>query len=452
MNDKIIVSNKSALTAKYGPGGLAAITKALKDLIAADAKRGFKDRLVFLDDPAAMKAFGGTAVTNHLSPRQNKDAIDAIFRKADPEYLLIVGAPDVVPHQDMDNPAYDPPDDPDRYAYGDLPYACDAPYSRDIAKFKGPTRVVGRLPDLTGAKEPSHLISLIRTRGDVSTEGRDRVRHLFRPVDAQLARVDQGQPVRHIRKFQRSCDRPAKGAEASADALGKLAHFINCHGGRADPQFYGEKGIAMPPSLTSGTITKKIKPGTVAAVECCYGAELYNSVTLGLPLPICQQYLAHGAYGYFGSTTIAYGPAVGNGAADLITQYFLLAVIGGASLGTGGARRQAAICRAGRRARSHRPQDPAPSSIFWAIPRSIREERAIRLRFRLESTADEAKRLDRLGRRAKLQAEGAKLEATKPTASQKARGGRRTPTVNRALANIAKEAGSTARRHSRPMP
>ena len=71
----------------------------------------------------------------------------------------------------------------------------------------------------------------------------------------------------------------------------------------------------------------------MAAVECCYGAELYDSVILGLPLPICQRYLIQGAYGYFGSSTIAYGPADGNGAADLITQYFLVAVLDGASIG-----------------------------------------------------------------------------------------------------------------------
>ena len=29
---------------------------------------------------------------------------------------MILGAPDVVPHQDMTNPAFDPPDDPDKYA------------------------------------------------------------------------------------------------------------------------------------------------------------------------------------------------------------------------------------------------------------------------------------------------------------------------------------------------
>ena len=161
MDDKIIVSNRAALIAKYGAGGVTRIKKAIDALIAADANRGIKSRLVYVDDAAAMKAFKGSAVTDHTSARQNKEAIDAIFRATDPEYLTILGALDVVPHQDMTNPTFDPPHDPDKYAYGDLPYACDAPYARDIATFKGPTRVVGRLPDLTNADEPSHLLALI---------------------------------------------------------------------------------------------------------------------------------------------------------------------------------------------------------------------------------------------------------------------------------------------------
>ncbi len=437
MDDKIIVTNKSGLTTKYGPAGLATITKALKNLIAADAKRGLKDRLVFLDNPATMKSFGGPVVTSHLSPRQNKAAIDAIFRKANPEYLLIVGAPDVVPHQDMDSP---PADDPDQCAYGDLPYACNAPYSRDVAKFKGPTRVVGRLPDLTGAREPSHLISLIQ----------HAAKHQPRDATEYGAyfglSTDSWQESTRESLFAIFGDSgalaivPPKGPKHPQKALGKLAHFINCHGGMADPKFYGEKDNAMPPSLTSGTIAKKIQPGTVAAVECCFGAELYDSVTLDLPLPICQQYLAHGAYGYFGSSTIAYGPAVGNGAADLITQYFLLAVIGGASLGRAAlVARQQYIEQVGELdpidlktlAQFNLLGDPSVHPVKSASPTAVP----------LGITANDAKRLDRLGRRAKLRAEGAKLEATKPTASQKARGGRRTPTVKRALANIAKEAG-----------
>jgi hypothetical protein len=77
----------------------------------------------------------------------------------------------------------------------------------------------------------------------------------------------------------------------------------------------------------------KINEGTVASVECCYGGELYPSSVDGGRAGICTTYLAGKAYGYFGSTTIAYGPAIGNGAADLICQYFLRRIMAGASVG-----------------------------------------------------------------------------------------------------------------------
>jgi len=72
----------------------------------------------------------------------------------------------------------------------------------------------------------------------------------------------------------------------------------------------------------------------VIAVECCYGAELYDPSDSGMQPGICSTYLRDGAYGYFGSSTIAYGPSEGNGQADLICQYFVDEVLGGASLGT----------------------------------------------------------------------------------------------------------------------
>jgi hypothetical protein len=77
----------------------------------------------------------------------------------------------------------------------------------------------------------------------------------------------------------------------------------------------------------------KVASGTVATAECCYGAELYDPADAQGQMGICSTYLAGGAYGFFGSSTIAYGPANGNGAADLICQYFLKHVLGGASLG-----------------------------------------------------------------------------------------------------------------------
>ena len=46
MDDKIIVSNRSALTAKYGKAGLVKVEAAVAALIAADRGRGIKSRLV----------------------------------------------------------------------------------------------------------------------------------------------------------------------------------------------------------------------------------------------------------------------------------------------------------------------------------------------------------------------------------------------------------------------
>jgi hypothetical protein len=233
---------------------------------------------------------------------------------------------------------------------------------------------------------------------------------------------------------------PPSGPTHSASQLAPLAHFINCHGGASDPNFYGEKGKTQPVSLTSKGIGRRIVPGTVASVECCYGAELYDSVTLALPPPICQSYLAQGTYGYFGSSTIAYGPPEGNGAADLITQYFLLAILDGASLG-----RAALLARQQfvRQTAELDPIDlktlaqfsllgdpsihPATTSSPTSVPKGI--------------DIQQTKRLERRARRMKMRAEGELLQKTKPTASRKATAVRKSTSVRKALANIAREAG-----------
>jgi len=444
MDDKIIVSNREALIAKYQAAGVAKIKKAVDALIAADKERGIKSRFVYLDDAAAMKSFKGKAVTTRTSARQNKEAIDAIFRSADPEYVMILGAPDVVPHQDMTNPAFDAGDQ-DEFAFGDLPYACDSKYSRDIATFKAPTRVVGRLPDLTKAKEPSHLLKLL----DIAAKYRcrsaaDYASYFGLSTDSwrKSTELSLSNLFGSAKAMTLS---PKSGPKHPAGRLAPLIHFINCHGGLADPKFYGEKGKSQPISLTSDTISGKIKPGTVAAVECCFGAELYDSITLALPMPICQRYLIQGAYGYFGSTTIAYGPAEGNGAADFITQYFLQAVLAGASLGRAALQaRQQFVEQTGELdpmdlktlAQFNLLGDPsiAPVQVANAtsVPKGV--------------DADKSERVERRSRRAKMQAIGAFLQDTKPTASRKSTKSRKGATITKALANIAREAGISARK------
>jgi hypothetical protein len=73
-------------------------------LKAADRKRGFNTALLFLDDPATMRRYGGRAVTDPMSGQQHKEAIDAIYAASEPEYLVILDAADVIPHVSMINP------------------------------------------------------------------------------------------------------------------------------------------------------------------------------------------------------------------------------------------------------------------------------------------------------------------------------------------------------------
>ncbi len=141
MDDKIIVSNKAALTAKYGSAGVAKVKAAVIALIAADAKRGLRSRLVYLDDAQAMKRCKGKAVTSASDERQVKLAVDAICRTLDPEYLTILGSVDVVPHQALKNVV---PDDEDSTVPSDLPTSRAVP-SFVLVSFRSKESATGRI-------------------------------------------------------------------------------------------------------------------------------------------------------------------------------------------------------------------------------------------------------------------------------------------------------------------
>ena len=335
MTDKIIVTNSNSLLNKYGPEGFAALEQAILILIDADKQRGIETKIIYIDRPEDMKEENNKTVQNASDARANKEAIDAVYKMFDPDYLVILGAPDVIPHQDIKNPllADNSGRDDDSHAWSDLPYACDSPYSQDISGFIGPTRVVGRIPDLVGASEPSFLISLIRT----AIEAKSRPLTDYSKYMALTADVWKGSTNISIKNIFGDSSSlliaPPSGPAYPQGNLKNRIHFINCHGAIADPKFYGQTGQEFPISLTTQTTSGEIMEGTIAAVECCYGAEIYDSVTLSADKPICQSYLEQKAYGYFGSTTIAYGPSDINGAADLICQYFLINVLKGASLG-----------------------------------------------------------------------------------------------------------------------
>jgi hypothetical protein len=337
--DKVIVTNLTALKGKYDLAGSQKVEAAVQDLITADQKRGLVTRLYMLDDATSMKQVDAPQVTEAADPRQNKDAIDAVCRALAPDYLMILGSVDVIPHQDLRNLIYSPEKDPDKLAFGDLPYACEASYSQEPQNFEGPTRVVGRLPDITGANDPQYLINLLRFAANYKNRDASSYRS-YCGISAEKFEESSKLSVTNI--FGNASDLrtvPPSKSKWPPPFLGRLAHFINCHGAPLDSRFFGEPASGpadFPVALDAGYLNLKVAEGTIVATEACYGGQLFdpalNTFDEG-QLGISYTYLANKCYGFFGSTTIAWGGFNDSIAADLICQYFLQSVFRGASLG-----------------------------------------------------------------------------------------------------------------------
>ena len=329
--DKLVLTNRPALATKYG-AAVARIEVAFGALVVADADRGLQTHVHDLADVAAMDEIGGTAVSS-LDPKQHKDAIDAAFRWFEPDYLMLVGSLDLIPHQPLQNPLFAAGTDPDELIPSDIPYACEAPFGSDATEFIGPTRVVGRLPDLTGGSDPSVLVRLLER----ATTWERRARAAYDDhlgISAEIWAASTELSLTTL--FGTSAElhlSPDEGPGWADDQLKRRVHFVNCHGAGADPRYYGQRGSDYPVAHDAALLADKLTSGTIVAAECCYGAQLFDAAKAGGQPPMPIVYLANGADAFFGSSTVAYGPAHGNAAADLVCQYFIAATLAGTSTG-----------------------------------------------------------------------------------------------------------------------
>ncbi|SEK67229.1 Peptidase family C25 [Roseateles sp. YR242] len=332
--DKYIVLHRGSLRAKYRAEGLARIEAALQQLVAADRRRGVETQLLAIDMSTPMKAIGATPVPEHPDARQLKRAIDALVTARAPHYIVLLGGPDVLPMVPLRNAAHGGDlGDSDPAVPSDLPYACDAAYSTDPNRFLGPTRVVGRLPDLAGSHKPDLLLRLIRAAARHKALPREDYLESF-SLSAEVWQASTRQSLTntfgHADHLHLS---PPEGPRWTKADLAPRMHFINCHGQKDMPEYYGQQGEDFPVSHRSALIRDRISAGTVIAAECCYGAQLFDPALADGQWPMALRYLADGATAFLGSTTIAYGPSEGNGSADLLCQYFLQRVLAGASTG-----------------------------------------------------------------------------------------------------------------------
>ena len=328
--DKIIVTNNAALTSKYGAAGLKKIVAAIKKLIIADKKRLFISELIFMDDAAAMKKYKARPVLSATDEQENKNAIDDLYNFFKPDYIMILGGPDIVAHQIFAAFA------DDENVYSDLPYTCNKPYSKNPKDFLSPARVLGRLPDITGLNNLKYFLSVIDTATKAISRKADEYKDYF-ALTVTWWQQSTRQSLKNIfgndSKMQLS---PPKKSPYTDAALKTKVHFFNCHGGEDYPAFFGQEkeGEDTPPCFFAKDLKGKVANGTIAVAECCFGAQLLDpSDTEDGHMGVGNMYLGEGAYAFAGSTTSAYGPPEGQGLADLITQYFVKNVQRGASAG-----------------------------------------------------------------------------------------------------------------------
>ncbi|PSL46649.1 hypothetical protein CLV51_103630 [Chitinophaga niastensis] len=336
LTTKLIITNKAALQKKYGDSHTA-ILDDLKALQAFDATRHLDSHIIFVDDAVQMQASQATPVTDPIDEAQNKKAVDDLYRFFSPGYMLLIGAQDIIPFQRLKN-LLSGNNDPDTLIPSDLPYACDTPYDTDPGKFIAPTRVTGRLPDVPGLTDTAYLHTLITDvmASKPSPQSDYQTYFSISTFDWQNSTQNSLQNIfgnnASLQLFPG--DATLDGTNWTAQQLQPKTHFINCHGAIYNPGYYGQKVADFPLALRSDALQAKITYGTIVAAECCYGGQLFDpQKNSGKHISVANSYLLNHALAFLGSSNIAYGPPTGQGLADLLTQFFVINVLNGASTG-----------------------------------------------------------------------------------------------------------------------
>jgi Peptidase family C25 len=342
---KLSVTIRAALVRKYGATALGKIDSAIAAWIAADQSRGFTNRYVALDDAAAMTALGASAIKGKVTAFKVKRAIDVLVRKLAPDYLVLLGGDDVLPHFVVPNPSFssDPNGDDDPTVLTDNPYASSRAYKGGTLKsYLVPDRVVGRIPDLPaidGQGDPAAMLAALKT----ATRWKPKAKTFYGSAYATCCDTWKNAGEATMRYLELPVpdlliSPPAvEGATTARSRLARKVHMTKCHGVEIDAHFYGQKGSSYPEILFSGTLKGRVRAGTLAAAMCCYGARVYSPADRAanpsgaLPVPIA--YLQAGAVGFLGATKIAWVGSEIMMCADWIVGSYLKKALAGASLG-----------------------------------------------------------------------------------------------------------------------
>jgi len=339
---KVVVSHLGALRSKY-PDRHPEVIAAVEALALTDAARGLDTQFICIDQDI-MRDLGGSPSSrgglydirnpDPAAQREAKEAVDLIVASLSPDYIAILDGPDVIPHVRLDNPSREVLD---KFVDSDLPYGCDAGYSRNVLDFLSVTRAVARIPNAPGAANPDPVIRCLKTAAKFTSRASADYGRYFALSAPEFA-LSARKSLRGI--FNRDEDLdvvpPADFSNIGA-RFSRLGHFINCHGLPSTSKFYGgpAPGGEATVAMTSEQVAAQAAEEVLVVSECCFGAQLYDPKEAGGIGPICLSYFARGAVGYLGSTNTVFGGFSEDtyGRGDFLASYFFQEVLAGASLG-----------------------------------------------------------------------------------------------------------------------
>lgn len=338
---KLSITVRGRLEKKYSTRDMKKIVAATNKWIAADSKRGIRNILAFIDDSASMKALGVKPISGSVTAPKVKTIIDALWKKLAPDYLVILGGDDIVPYFEVDNPSYQPRGDDDETVLTDNPYACTRPYRRgSLSSYLVADRVIGRVLDMPGDGDAEWLLRQLAIATSWTPQSKDTYRDAYAICcDTWKGAGQKCVSYLGVDAGQLMISPPNVDAtKLPQSRLGSRLHVIKCHGSPIDPKFYGQKGESdYPVALTSKTLRRHLKPSTIAAAMCCYGAQTFApddpaSQDPG-EWPIAGAYLRGGAFGFVGATRIAWVGDSEMACADWIVSKYLRSILDGASQG-----------------------------------------------------------------------------------------------------------------------
>jgi len=358
----LIVSNRTALEAKYGSAGASRIHRALTELADAMSDKGRMQALVlYLDDRQSLRPYG-LAPADPKDPQELKFTLNRLEerlrdgrrggREQAVTYLLLIGGDDIVPFHPLPDP------NEDELVLSDHPYACLGDNYRSFE------RAVGRLPDGV-SRDLGFLLRLIAAATEAHRSPHRRS-SLWQGLGGWLGWTRRACPE----AFRRDGAVTSLGYTASIwrraarevfssigqtnllrisppltceemPSLGPIAprfSYFNLHGLRDSAYWYGQRDPTyaadyplFPVAVKPSNIPVVPHPQAIVFSEACYGAHILNKDQMS---SLALRFLATQALGVVGSTALAYGavdsPLVG---ADLLAKAFWERVKAGYPLG-----------------------------------------------------------------------------------------------------------------------